>query len=61
MSIYFLTAALLVGQVPAVRRGVTPGVGFLHAGPVVTAVGEGTTGDPCEDEGKLGLRKGTRL
>lgn len=52
MTDHFLTTALLIGQVLAVCSGVTHGVGFLHTGPILTAVGERTAGDPCKERGK---------
>ena len=52
----FLTTTLLIGQVIAVCSGVTQGVGFLHAGPIFTAIGERTAGDPCKEEGEPRLR-----
>lgn len=48
---------LLIRQVLAVHSGITQRVGFLHTGPIVTAVGERTTGDHCEDGGETGLRE----
>lgn len=48
---------LLIRQVLAVHSGITQWVGFLYASPIITTVGERTTGDPCKDEGATGLRE----